>query len=214
MFSEENVILIIRNNILTNDNKDITIPIDYEYITNYTNKKYLKINKQFKELTNIKDITLKRDLKKLKDKKLILLTFDDGPKRSTTTKLLDGLLEYDAKVTFFTVGYSANAAKDLVKREYDEGHTVGIHTYNHKYLNKISNEEAIEEVNKVASLVEEITKEKPKYLRPPYGSYNSTNLKAINYPFILWSIDTLDWKKRDAEYISNYIISSILIFFF
>lgn len=63
---------------------------------------------------------------------VVYLTFDDGPTASTTPKILDILKEKNVKATFFVLNYS-DANKELIKREIDEGHTVGIHGYTHDY---------------------------------------------------------------------------------
>ena len=70
--------------------------------------------------------------------KLIALTFDDGPRRSTTTKLLDGLAQRGVKATFFLIGLNLDGNEDLVLRMDREGHQIGLHSYNHKLLTGLS----------------------------------------------------------------------------
>lgn len=67
------------------------------------------------------------------ENKIAYLTFDDGPSSNITPKVLDLLKERDIKATFFLVGYNAEKHPDIVKRIYEEGHTIGNHTYSHKY---------------------------------------------------------------------------------
>ena len=68
------------------------------------------------------------------EQKLIALTFDDGPRRSTTTALLDGLAERGVHATFFLIGAQVEGNEDVVRRMEAEGHQVGIHTYDHVAL--------------------------------------------------------------------------------
>ena len=66
--------------------------------------------------------------------KLIAITFDDGPRRETTERLLDGLRERGARATFFLIGRQIAGSEDLVERMAAEGHQVGSHTWNHVRL--------------------------------------------------------------------------------
>ena len=72
------------------------------------------------------------------EQKLIALTFDDGPRRSTTTELLDGLAQRGVKATFFLIGAQVEANRDVVRRMDREGHQIGIHTYDHVKLTDLS----------------------------------------------------------------------------
>ena len=104
------------------------------------------------------------------EKGVIYLTFDDGPS-IYTTKILDTLKKYDIKATFFV---TSNGKDKLIKREYEEGHTVAIHTYSHNYEKVYSSvDNYFKDLNKVSSRIENITNEKPTILRFPGGSSNT-----------------------------------------
>ena len=141
--------------------------------------------------------------------KYVAFTFDDGPNAATTSKLLDGLKERNAKVSFFMLGSRAINNQELVKRAYDEGHVVGSHTYYHKNLFKLSIEDINWEVNTTNETISNITGVSPKYLRPPYGNYNQTILENIDMTFILWNVDTEDWKKRNTDLVYEYVINHV-----
>ena len=97
----------------------------------------------------------------------IAITFDDGPSVCTPA-LLDGLKERGVKATFFLVGENVETYPDIVKRIYEEGHLIGNHTYHHVEITKLSDEEAMYEINKTDEL-------------------NYRTARAV-YPSALWSL--------------------------
>ena len=98
------------------------------------------------------------------------LTFDDGPVPNITPQILDTLKEKNVKATFFVIGSYANKYPELVKRAYDEGHTIGLHSYTHQKSMFNSLEAFKEEVDKNFDVVYDITGEVPKFFRVPYGT--------------------------------------------
>ena len=89
------------------------------------------------------------------DRKLIALTFDDGPRRATTTRLLDGLAERGVKATFFLIGAQVEHNEDVIRRMDREGHQIGIHTYDHVQLTGLNQADFAAQVDKLA-VVEEL----------------------------------------------------------
>lgn len=144
-----------------------------------------------------------------KNKKMIAITFDDGPHLENTDKVLDIFSKYNAKATFFMLGENVEKYPDVVKRVNDAGHEIGIHTWSHKELTKLSSEDIVNEVNKTANAIENITGKRPTLVRPPYGSVNDKVRNAINNPLILWNIDSLDWKSRDKNKIVPLVLNNI-----
>ncbi len=107
------------------------------------------------------------------DKNRVYLTFDDGPSQYTS-KLLDILSVYNVKATFFVTGQTTDKDKALIKRMYDEGHTVGMHSFSHDYEDIYSSVSAFKkDYEKISKFIEDITGEKPKYYRFPGGSSNT-----------------------------------------
>ncbi len=98
------------------------------------------------------------------------LTFDDGPSTTITPQILDILKEKNVKATFFVIGSYAKSHPELVKRAYDEGHTIGLHSYTHKKSMFNSLKAFKEEVDKTYDVVYDIIGEAPKYFRIPYGT--------------------------------------------
>lgn len=149
-----------------------------------------------------------RDIEELRGKKLLAITFDDGPAPSTTLKLLDGLRERDAKVTFFVLGNRVRQFPEIIKKAYDEGHTIGSHTYSHKNLKNLNDNELKIEITRANDEIEKAIGKSPTILRPPYGEYNKHVIDISGMPFILWNIDPQDWKYKDTERVYDHIINS------
>lgn len=109
------------------------------------------------------------------DKKVIYLTFDDGPSDRITPKILDVLDEENVKATFFVIGIAAERRPYLIRREYESGHTVAVHSYTHRYNEIYKNESAllkdIEDCNKV---IHSVTGKFSDIYRFPGGSFNAT----------------------------------------
>ncbi len=132
-------------------------------------------------------------------KKLIALTFDDGPFPETTPRLLDILHEKDVLATFFTLGSKASAYPDIVKRANKEFHEIASHTMYHQNLIRISATAATADINEAKTSIKNIIGHDPIYTRPPYGNTNDVVRTTVGTPIILWSVDSEDWKSRNVE---------------
>lgn len=132
--------------------------------------------------------------------KLIAITFDDGPRRSSTTRLLDGLAQRGAKATFFLVGKNVEVNHDVVERMEREGHQVGLHTYDHENrLTGLNHADFSAQVDRTRNLLAEILGHSDFVLRPPYGMTDAGVKKWAGAPIIIWSIDPEDWKDQNAD---------------
>lgn len=140
---------------------------------------------------------------------MVALTFDDGPHSKNTDDILNILSKYNAYATFFMLGSNAEKYPDVVKRVFDAGNEIGIHTWSHKELTKLSSDEIKKEVDNTASEIEKITGKRPTLVRPPYGSINENVKNAIDNPLILWNVDSLDWKSRDKEKIVPLVLNDV-----
>ena len=134
------------------------------------------------------------------EKKLVALTFDDGP-CSDTNRLLDELKKRGVHVTFFMQGPNAQRYPAIVKRCYEEGHQIANHTYDHAELTKLSDAQIKKQVGDTAAILDQAIGAKNTYIvRPPYGSYNQRVLNALGVPAIYWSVDSNDWRwTNDAD---------------
>lgn len=148
-----------------------------------------------------------RNIENFRGKKLIALTFDDGPNEKTTKLLVEGLKKRNSRSTFFMVGKQIIQNAELVKLVYDSGNEIGNHSYSHCYLTKLNRYGIINEINRTDNEIEKITGEKPKLLRPPYGAYNGKVINSTDKSLILWNVDPEDWKYKNSDLIYNHIIT-------
>lgn len=133
------------------------------------------------------------------NKKLIALTFDDGPHPNTTPLVLETLKKYNAKATFFMLGNMVSKYPDLAKQVYEEGHELGNHTMNHLNLTKLTKDEIYYEYNSTEQAIIQATGHPSTAFRPPYGSTNDLVKAVIPKTFHRWTVDTMDWKDRNSD---------------
>lgn len=106
--------------------------------------------------------------------KAVYLTFDDGPSENTG-RIPDILKQYNIKATFFVTGNNQEH-DDMIKRAFDEGHSIGLHTYTHDYASVYASEEAyFDDLKKISDLVESIIGQKSYLIRFPGGSSNTVS---------------------------------------
>jgi peptidoglycan/xylan/chitin deacetylase (PgdA/CDA1 family) len=134
----------------------------------------------------------------------IVLTFDDGPHPNATPHILKILKKYNVRAVFFVLGLQVEKYPELVKMIHDDGHIIGNHTYGHKRLPDLSEEQMRAEITRTGNLVASITGKKPTLLRPPYGTgaKNRTLQKIAaeeKLKFFLWTVDSKDWKNKNAK---------------
>lgn len=132
-------------------------------------------------------------------KPMVALTFDDGPGGENTIRILDALKAHNGHATFFVVGYNIDGHEDILKRAVEEGSEIGNHTASHEKLTSLDAEGINSQIQSVESRVKEITGQERVIIRPPYGAADENVMSLLSSPVILWSIDTEDWKTRDAN---------------
>lgn len=141
--------------------------------------------------------TQAKGLKYAGDKKIIALTFDDGPNPAATPAILDTLKTYQAKATFFTITHLVERNPEIAKRIIDEGSQIAMHSTGHKRHTQMWPDEIRFDLLDAEKRIEAITKVKPKWVRPPYGSVDGTSLSVLSelgLKIAMWDIDTRDWK--------------------
>ena len=151
------------------------------------------------------DLAAYQSFEAKKHVKMVALTFDDGPDPKTTPQALDILKKYGAKATFFMVGQNIAGNEAIVKRVHNEGHQIGIHTWDHPVLTKLPLESAQKEILDTQTAINNVIGIKPTITRPPYGAINATIQNSVDQSFIMWNVDSLDWKTRNTKAIMQEI---------
>ena len=141
--------------------------------------------------------------------KYVALTFDDGPRRSTTEALLDGLRQRGASATFFLVGEQLAGNEDLVLRMAREGHQIGNHTWSHKSLLEGDEETFREEIQRTEAALEQLLGGEGYWLRPPYGQIPTVRMKALAVPLVKWSVDPRDWENRNTQAVVQAALKAV-----
>ena len=143
-----------------------------------------------------------------KNKKMVALTYDDGPS-IYTPRILKTLKENNSVATFFVVGNRVPTYSDTVKKAHDMGCEIGNHTYEHKSLPNLSETEVKRQISKTNKEVKKAIGEKPVIMRPTGGATNANVKQWVGMPSIIWSIDTLDWKTRNADSTRRAVLNRV-----
>lgn len=136
------------------------------------------------------------------NKKLIALTFDDGPSNMNTGSILDVLEKYNARATFFVVGEKIKGHEGVIARAISLNCEIGSHSWAHSNFTEYSSNILVKSLQQVDELVKADFGYTIKLFRPPYASINKdvvAGSKKMGYPMIIWSGSTHDWKLRDAD---------------
>lgn len=170
---------------VTNNVEEIALPISdfFDFIqTSYLTEK---------------DAELYKKVQAEKHKKVVALTFDDGPDGNTTPQALDILAKYKIKATFFVQGKNIAGNESILKRMQSEGHEVGNHSWNHPVLTKLSLEDAKKQITDTESAITSVLGTSSKLMRPPYGAVSDDIRNSLDLSFIMWNVDSLDWKSKN-----------------
>ena len=140
----------------------------------------------------------------------LALTFDDGPHGTLTPKLLDLLAQRNIKCTFYVIGRNVEAYPDIARRIVGEGHEIANHTWTHPQLSRLSSPRVADELRRTHDKVLEVTGVRMTNLRPPYGAFNDSVRRIAfdrhGYETIMWSVDPLDWKYRNASRVTRELV--------
>ena len=182
-------------NVESNTSKINSVEISINDLYKYIDETYLK----GEDLEKYKAYIKKRS------RKAVALTFDDGPNPNTTPIALELLKKYNAKGTFFMVGKAVAGNEEIIKQVVAEGHQIGNHSWSHPLLTKISLEQAKSQINDTTEALKKASGQDVHIMRPPYGGINVAIQAAVDQSFILWDVDTLDWKNRNTASIMKEV---------
>ena len=141
--------------------------------------------------------------------KKVAITFDDGPNPDYTAKLLTGLKERGVSATFFLLGKEAEKYPELVLQMSEEGHLIATHSYEHVNLCNLTEEAAIEQVDKTNAIIEEITGERPLFIRPPFGSWKNNLDYQTMMIEVLWDVDPKDWCTCNTDVVVKRVVKAV-----
>lgn len=134
------------------------------------------------------------------NKPTIALTFDDGPKTSTTNELLDILEANGAKATFFVLGENlGEKTEPILRRMVSMGCEIGNHSLDHTQLTTLDADGIRSKIEPTNEIIKELSGRPCRLIRPPYGSADENVSANVSQPMILWDIDSRDWESRDAS---------------
>ena len=138
-------------------------------------------------------------------KPMVALTFDDGPHDTWSNAILDVLEENHALATFFEVGRNVRAHPEPVQRMAELGCEVASHSNAHKDLSKLKKKTLIKDLDTADAAFTDAGVEPPALVRPPYGAVNKNVKSATGRSIVTWTVDTEDWRSRDAQAVIDYV---------
>ncbi|MEA1960010.1 MAG: polysaccharide deacetylase family protein [Bacillota bacterium] len=126
--------------------------------------------------------------------------------------MLEAFKKNDAEVTFFVTGKWAEKNQELLKRMKDAGHSIQNHGYKHLHFNQLGADEVGQQIKMADEIIKEATGEKTSYFASPYGEHNDNLVKTVTgmeYRFIMWSVDTIDWQRPSPEVIVDRVMKRV-----
>lgn len=144
--------------------------------------------------------------------KKIAISFDATWGNTRTPQILEIMERHQLKTTFFLTNIWLKKYPELAREICERGHEIGMHTANHPKLTDLTENKIKQELLDNASLITEVTGQKPYLFRPPFGAYNNLVIKTVtdlNFIPIQWSVDSLDWKNLTAEEMHKRVTQKI-----
>ncbi len=178
--------------------EDLFLKVNYNEVKDYLNY-YLKLDQDY---TNEDGFSISGE------KKVISITFDDGPS-GLTKGLVDCLNQNKAHATFFMVTNKLHNYRDTVLYVHQNNHEIAYHSYAHKNFKRQSLEEINADLDYSNEMLKSITGDTFHLTRPPYGAINDEIKMGMNTSFVLWSLDTEDWRHKDVDYLINYTMENV-----
>ena len=146
------------------------------------------------------------------NEKKIAISFDAAWGADKTSDIIKICKDNGIKATFFLVGFWVEAYPEKVKEISDAGFDIGTHSNTHPQMSKLTAAQIENELTTSMKLISDITGQKVRFFRPPYGDYNDlllTTASNLGLQTIQWDVDSLDWKGLSSGQILTRIISSV-----
>ncbi|KAI8874872.1 carbohydrate esterase family 4 protein [Backusella circina FSU 941] len=151
------------------------------------------------------------DIVSCTDKTVWGTSFDDGP-YPVTLELLAYLRTINVKVTFFVVGKQAVLYPEIVRQAFNEGHEIGVHTWDHSELTTLTNDMVIGQLKWTALAVQEIIGVTPRLMRPPRGDIDDRVryiVRQLGMVPAMWSVDSQDWRISTGGQTEELLIANV-----
>jgi peptidoglycan/xylan/chitin deacetylase (PgdA/CDA1 family) len=144
--------------------------------------------------------------------RVVALTFDDGPWRGSTERILSILKEENVKATFFMAGKQASKVPSLARQVAREGHSIGAHGYSHRRFTELSEGKVRVEVRAARRALLRVTGRDSRLIRPPYGAMDAQAwavLRDMDMRPVLWDVDSRDWTKPGPRKIELNVLRNV-----
>lgn len=139
----------------------------------------------------------------------VALTFDDGPHPSVTPRILKALEDHQGLGTFFVLGNRVHLERELLRDIFNRGHEIGNHTFEHKQLTLLSENEIMSQMSRAEQAIFDVIGTRTKVMRPPYGAFDDKVAAQMKWPMIMWTLDTLDWDSKDSDAVIKRTLDNI-----
>lgn len=126
--------------------------------------------------------------------------------------MLEEFQSHNAQVTFFVTGQWADKNPAMLKQMVAAGHSIQNHGYRHCHFKSLGQNEVAAEIKKAEATISKITGQPTAFFAPPYGEFNSQlvqTVNGLNYKYIMWSVDTIDWERPSPETIINRVMKKV-----
>lgn len=142
----------------------------------------------------------------------VAMTFDDGPHRVNTARLLKVLRKQRAQSTFYVQGQHAKRYPSLLRQMVRDGHAVENHSWNHPDLTTLSGAQVRHQLSSTTKSIHQATGRTPKFFRPPYGATDGRIVaiaRDLGLRQQLWTIDTRDWAGSSGATIAHRALTGL-----
>lgn len=159
----------------------------------------------------VKNSTEKHGCQALVHKGTVALTFDDGPSKKYTKKILAILEHYHVQATFFVLGQQVKKNPQYLKQMIKDGDIIGNHSMSHPVFSKLSSDNWYDEVVKSKKIIHDVIGEDPKVFRLPYGAGNEQvkkYIRAQGMQTIFWGYTPNDYRRPGANVIASRVVKN------
>lgn len=139
----------------------------------------------------------------------VALTFDDGPDRVTTSRLLDLLEARRTPATFFVLGHRIAGNEDLLSRMVHLGMEVENHTWDHPNLTHLAPDAVVDQIRRTNEEIVRATGRHPEHLRPPGGNWSPGVTPTDGLTLTTWDVDPRDWFHRNRAAVVQNTLSAV-----